>query len=1197
MAISFDASAEKDNLKLYIDGSLDASFNITEALGITSSDLWIGDQANSPLPFTGQIASIAIWNVAHSTWKIMQNFASPIYEKDPSLLGFWQMQEGTGALVKDASNKSHDAQIVTALEWKPISNSIIVRAKFSSFISTDINKPKGITQAIANTDKTTSHTPLPASGRNGEATKFLNRVKNYQAQQVINKRLAVNEQIKKAQAEHANKLQEAHGEAVKTLNNSRFDQVWFISEGHIHYTNPQGNNTKFHIGLMTPTTFIVNAKDEWQDTGIVLNTGGITNSEVILNVKVSSGTWSTSPTVSNVTGAGSREVIAKEGYVLPGSPEGSLIGRIGNTVFYIGDEGQVPYGLAGKLELIVNGDLYNPKGDGYANYSGSITVELNFLHSVNAPIAYDLHIDQARNLVFWCGKEPDNYFAIRVVTTNGDINSFHTVSVNDDLKGSSIITSIAVDEINKIIYYLVGTDTIRSIDYEGNNPKIVLDIKGPSKSQLWQLELANDKLYWTNDYGIYRSSINQIAIDGTKFDASNPEMVISNYDAPYPIDLVVDKQTKKLYWVDKELCVIRRANTDGTEIEDLYAVEFPQRGLTLDMVTPGMGDKLKQEIYWTDRVEKINAKTPGIAHFWPLDEGEGNILSDVVNPNEKKILGLEKVNDDLPEHLDLKSFAIKLDDARSDVEIPSRYINNIGVSSYTISMWIKMDKIENATFFVANQSDKYKLIIFGVDENKKAFINVRDSDKYIEGNENSIKAAIRTITGKTNLTSNKWIHLAFRFDKVKKEQSIFVNGKLDVLETGHDVLNGKKMTGLIGGPGLFTGLRISYQALSHKSIKEVKNTHSPAELMKQFILGPKWSSNNFPPILSPPLASLEFDGICPSIILGTAKELGIAYNNFTIEFWFKMNTLTPKQSDSMGISIIGCGEGFDSLNLHVYESKISEHFISRLQGKTELKVGDWNHLAFTYQVGSIKGAKKVMKDKTRTLYLNGKKENSGTVGVLDISEDENAVICIGESQDADPFNGAISQLRIWKTVRTAEEIATNYRNYRESFVFRGPVDGSETPEQLFIPAEGGLNLLSKQKEEYEARLIAYRLKKKNQAIAAAKIQEAHANKIKDIDSKKGELERTQKEKDAEITAKKDSLVDERTENRNKLLQAKNDKSQKIEAANANAQQTRVDAQERADGIKAKANADAGKMKADATANRDAAKRERDKNKR
>jgi hypothetical protein len=1176
VAISFDATAEKDNLKLYIDGCLDKSFDITEALNVTDSSLSIGAD-NSSLPFTGQMASLAIWNVAHSTWKIMQNFSSPIYEKDSSLLGYWQMKKGTGAAVKDASSKGHDAQIVNALEWKPISDSILVPAKFSPFISDINSKTEGISQATVNLDKTTTQTPLPASGRNGEATKLLIRVKNYQAQQVINKRLAINEEIKMAETEHANKLKEAHVTAAKTLNNSRFDELWFIFENKIHFINSYGITRKFYLGTLQEPT--ISYTTQQSNPGIFYAIDDPLMPEVKIG-DVAKFNWIAEELHKNPNdepGSPNHELFNNpQFFTVPIAPKGSLIGTLDNNPpFYIGKEGQTPDGAYGNLKLGFNG---NPDDE----FVKSATLKIDIINGAKDVMASDLSIDQQKKLVFWSENNVNAPFSVNVAEMDGTGHKQLSTNIGP-------ITSIALDELNQFIYYLVSSSSIRKVKYDGTQDSLFLTISGPSKDQNWQLEIdqKGQKVYWTNDYSIWRADLN----------GANPEQVVSNHEAPFPIDLAIDSESQKLYWVDKELKAVRRSNLDGNFPEDLYAVENPVRGLMLDLVTDDMKDQLKQEVYWVNREEKITAVTPGITHFWPLDEGENSSISDVVKPLNKIVLGLEKVNDDLPEHLDHKSFAIKFDDARPNVEIPSRYINNIGVSSYTISMWIKMDKIENATLVnLENRSDKIKVITFGVDENKKAFINVIDTDKYIEGNENSIKAANRTITGKTNLTSNKWLHLAFRFDNVKKEQSIFVNGKLDILETGHDVLNEKKLTGLVGAPGLLTGLRISYHVLSHKRIKEVKNTHQPAELMNQFILGPKWSRNNFPPILSPPSASLEFDGICPSIILGTAKELGIAYNNFTIEFWFKMNTLTPKRSDSMGISIIDGGP--HSLNLHVYESKISEHIISRFQGTTEIKVGHWNHLAFTYQVGSINGAKKVIKTKTRTLYLNGKKENSGRVAVSDISEDENAVICIGKSWAADPFNGAISQLRIWKTVRTAEEIATNYRNYRESFALRGPVDGSETPEQLFkIPAEGGLNLVSKQKAEYEARLIAYRLKKKNQTIAAANVQEAYANKMKDIDSKKEELERTQKEKDAEITAKKESQVDTRTENRNKLLQAKNDKSRKIDAANASAKQARADAQEQANTIKAKANTDAGKMKADATANRDAAKRERDKNKR
>ena len=107
-------------------------------------------------------------------------------------------------------------------------------------------------------------------------------------------------------------------------------------------------------------------------------------------------------------------------------------------------------------------------------------------------------------------------------------------------------------------------------------------------------------MYWT-DYRVNR--IRRANLDGSAVE----DLVVTTLDNPYGIAL--DVAGGKIYWTDAGTEKIQRADLDGSHVEDLVTVGLQSpRGLALDVV----GGKM----YWTDRtsdkIQRANLDGSGV---------------------------------------------------------------------------------------------------------------------------------------------------------------------------------------------------------------------------------------------------------------------------------------------------------------------------------------------------------------------------------------------------------------------------------------------------------------------------------------------------------------------------------------------------------------------------------------------------------
>jgi hypothetical protein len=1170
LAVTFDAAAESGNVRLYINGVLDRSHDVRQPLARNGEPLLMGvrpgGETEDGLLFRGQIAEMALWNTAHSAWQIGQEMNGRPNPLATDLVGYWAMDDGDGGTVSDRGPRGHHGTVQGSVSWVRLAEPITVDTPGRVALGADFalgpaEVPEGATQLLS-----APRVALPPSGRNGEARKFLDRA-NLQAQaQKQAQTLEGSTKLQQAKQGAAEHLDAAHHEAARLMNTARFDAIWFVYGARIHRSDAKGTIDLFRQSVPQgppepgPQAALmggpamgldVMATSIWQRTGIAV-------SPAMRTTVSATGTWTISPDDRNLGPQGTTRFVAPPGYALPGAAPGALVGRVGDRVFLVGAGTVVPGDLAGELELAANDDVGNRFGNGYSDNSGTLQVGVS-MDRVDATPAADLAVDPARGLIVWA--QPFTPFTLYAAGTDGQGTRAVVPAPG------APVAAVALDTVGQRILYLTDEGRLCSVPYAGGDPQTLLDVSGPSTAHRWQLaaDADNGRIYWTGPLGIWSAGL-----DGTQ-----ARMVIPPHEAPAPVGVAVDGTAQKLYWVDAELHRVRRANLDGTGVEDLYDAPHPVRGLALDEVSADLPE-LKQEVYWSAREERIGPRTPGIVGHWALDEGEGRTIRNRARPSIHSHLGTwRRDGDDLPPPLRRPATAMVFKGGKDFALLAAGSLDALPDASFTVEMWIKPAAVP--------ATGEVSLLWYGEQaENRALHLSVLDGRPYMGFSSNDM-------AGKTPLTADRWVHLAFRYDRDRQEQAIFVDGVLDRAETGHGPLQspagGVASVGRapVGEPRPFTGrmtaLHVTARALTEPEIRASLADGKPADLLARVAHDPVWVDDDAPPVADRPESVLAFNG-GGHVKLGTARALGLTNSSFTVEMWVRPDTVDGD------VCLLAGGEIATGRGLHLLVRGQKAYlglYSDDAAGATTIVAGEWVHLAFRYDAAT----------REQAIFVNGAADARRTANAPFTGE---GMVYLAGGFHWPRLHGAVSDLRIWSVARTDAQVARNVRGFREQYAMRGAVDASTAPEHLFeIPSEGSLVLVSKASADHERRLLAYRARKEAQARAAADVAAAHADSDQKIGAKHEELEKTHQESAAAVDARKAQHEQERAGNRDRVTNAQSQANQRVETAKQDAARKRAQGQSQAQDVKNRASSDASRMKGDAQAERDRALSERDRN--
>ncbi|MFI3173139.1 MAG: hypothetical protein R3Y58_12350 [Eubacteriales bacterium] len=150
------------------------------------------------------------------------------------------------------------------------------------------------------------------------------------------------------------------------LDESMFPELTEIEMHNILSKYCLGENIDKAISILYVTIINIHADKLWNDSGIEIEE----DEKVTINYL--SGKWRVSYWDSDASGT---QIIAKEGYLLPGKAEGCVVGKIGENgeIFYVGMQQVIP-SAKGRLYLASNDDVNRAYGAGYADNTGTLTM-------------------------------------------------------------------------------------------------------------------------------------------------------------------------------------------------------------------------------------------------------------------------------------------------------------------------------------------------------------------------------------------------------------------------------------------------------------------------------------------------------------------------------------------------------------------------------------------------------------------------------------------------------------------------------------------------------------------------------------------------------------------------------------------------------------------------------------------------------
>jgi DNA-binding beta-propeller fold protein YncE len=207
-----------------------------------------------------------------------------------------------------------------------------------------------------------------------------------------------------------------------------------------------------------------------------------------------------------------------------------------------------------------------------------------------------------------------------------------------------VIFMSSVSNSGRVFFLDLGAGRILSVNPDGSDLKTVLaEGRGPHPDGV-VVDAARGHIYWTN-MGNFKA--NDGSIERCDLDGKNRRFAVPPGGTHTPKQLQIEKETRKLYWCDREGMRVMRANLDGSSIETLVDTSQgdPRPGPDARKWCVGIAvDAAGGKFYWTQKGSD--------------DAGEGRIFrGNIELPHGQTPANrqdIELLYDHLPEPIDLE---------------------------------------------------------------------------------------------------------------------------------------------------------------------------------------------------------------------------------------------------------------------------------------------------------------------------------------------------------------------------------------------------------------------------------------------------------------------------------------------------------------------------------------------------------------
>ncbi len=245
VAVSYNGTLEKDNLKIYINGTLDSSFDENNLILSNQENLIIGkDKDNVFNLYRGELAYFVIWNIERQPWQILQDKNLHIVAGEPNLVLLLSMQDTSKKNLQDSSGNQNHGDLFRIGKDGPQS------IQQSDFVAYDYQLksplPSILKETIPSTKKylpdDSQKKNLPVSQltkRSGEIAKLISRINQHNDRLVAQKRQQLDSELLQNRTEANQKKHKAHQKASELVRLSNIDSIFFSKKGSLVAANPR----------------------------------------------------------------------------------------------------------------------------------------------------------------------------------------------------------------------------------------------------------------------------------------------------------------------------------------------------------------------------------------------------------------------------------------------------------------------------------------------------------------------------------------------------------------------------------------------------------------------------------------------------------------------------------------------------------------------------------------------------------------------------------------------------------------------------------------------------------------------------------------------------------------------------------------------------------------------------------------------